>query len=55
VLQLASNQFSPRALRTFLKDYPSQLALGILVGTFIYALLALCMCRSRVADRQSVR
>jgi uncharacterized membrane protein len=41
VLQLASNQFSPRALRTFLKDYPSQLALGILVGTFIYALLAL--------------
>jgi uncharacterized membrane protein len=41
VLQLASNQFSPRALRTFLKDHQSQLALGIFVGTFVYALLGL--------------
>ncbi|MBN1208949.1 MAG: DUF2254 domain-containing protein [Myxococcaceae bacterium] len=41
VLQLASNQFSPRALRTFLKDRPSQLALGIFVGTFTYAMLGL--------------
>jgi uncharacterized membrane protein len=41
VLQLASSQFSPRALRTFLKDRPSQLTLGTLVGTFIYALLGL--------------
>jgi uncharacterized membrane protein len=45
VLQLASNQFSPRALRTFLKDRPSQLALGIFVGTFIYALLGLRVVR----------
>jgi uncharacterized membrane protein len=41
VLQLASNQFSPRALRTFLKDRKSQFALGIFVGTFVYALLGL--------------
>ncbi|EPX58976.1 hypothetical protein D187_003353 [Cystobacter fuscus DSM 2262] len=41
VLQQASNQFSPRVLRTFLRDRKSQLALGIFVGTFVYALLAL--------------
>lgn len=41
VLQQASNQFSPRVLRAFLKDRPSQLALGIFVGTFVYALLGL--------------
>jgi uncharacterized membrane protein len=46
VLQLASSQFSPRALRTFLKDRPSQLTLGILVGTFVYALLGLRSVRS---------
>lgn len=45
VLQLASNQFSPRALRTFLRDHPSQLALGIFVGTFVYALLGLRIVR----------
>ena len=41
VLQQASNQFSPRVLRTFLRDRRSQLALGIFVGTFVYALLGL--------------
>lgn len=41
VLQQASNQFSPRVLRTFLRDRKSQLSLGIFVGTFVYALLAL--------------
>jgi uncharacterized membrane protein len=45
VLQLASNQFSPRALRSFLRDHPSQLALGIFVGTFVYALLGLRIVR----------
>jgi uncharacterized membrane protein len=45
VLQLASSQFSPRALRTFLKDHQSQLALGIFVGTFVYALLGLRLVR----------
>jgi uncharacterized membrane protein len=41
VLQQASNQYSPRVLRTFLKDRQSQLALGVFVATFVYALLAL--------------
>jgi len=41
VLQQASNQFSPRVLRTFLRDRRSQFALGIFVGTFVYALLTL--------------
>lgn len=41
VLQQASNQYSPRVLRTFLRDRKSQLALGIFLGTFVYALLGL--------------
>ncbi len=41
VLQLASTQFSPRVIRTFLRDRMSQGALGIFAGTFVYALLAL--------------
>lgn len=46
VLQLASGQFSPRALRTFLRDVPSKLALGTFVGTFAYALVGLSSVRS---------
>ncbi|GHG63173.1 DUF2254 domain-containing protein [Comamonas sp. JC664] len=41
VLQQASNQYSPRILRTFLRDRKSQVALGIFTGTFVYALLGL--------------
>ena len=41
VLQLASTQFSPRVLRTFLRDRRSQAALGVFVSTFVYSLLAL--------------
>ena len=41
VLQLASQQFSPRVLRTFLRDRHSQFALGIFTATFIYALVVL--------------
>ncbi len=40
-LQLTSTQFSPRALRTFLRDRRTQLSLGIFVATFFYALVAL--------------
>lgn len=46
VLQLASSQFSPRALRTFLRDAPSKVALGTFVGTFAYALVGLSTVRS---------
>jgi uncharacterized membrane protein len=41
VLQLTSSQFSPRVLRTFLRDWFDQLTLGVLVATFVYALVVL--------------
>lgn len=40
-LQLASSQFSPRVLRTLLRDRWTQSALGVFVGTFVFALLTL--------------
>jgi uncharacterized membrane protein len=45
VLQLASAQFSPRVLRTFLEDRNSQLAMAAFVGTFVYALALLPVVR----------
>lgn len=41
VLQLTSSQFSPRVLRTFMRDRFIQLSLGIFLSTFLYALIAL--------------
>ncbi len=41
VLSLTSSQFSPRVLRTFLRDRQTQLSLGIFIGTFVYAVLVL--------------
>lgn len=40
-LQLASTQFSPRLLRTFLRDVSNQVVLGIFLATFSYALVVL--------------
>jgi uncharacterized membrane protein len=40
-LTLASQQFGPRMLRTFIRDRGSQLTLGTFVATFFYAMLAL--------------
>lgn len=40
-LQLASSQFSPRVLRTFLRDRGTKVTLGVFVGTFVYTLVAL--------------
>ncbi len=51
VLQLASTQFSPRVLRTFLADRRSQAFLGLFVGTFVYALLGLANIKSIDNDR----
>ena len=36
-LQLASTQYSPRLLRSFLRDRPNQLALSVFVATFVYS------------------
>jgi uncharacterized membrane protein len=38
VLQLTSSQFSPRVLRTLLRDRTSQLALGVFIATFLYSM-----------------
>lgn len=40
-LTLASQQFGPRMLRTFIRDPGTQISLGIFVATCVYALLAL--------------
>ncbi|WP_375462249.1 DUF2254 family protein [uncultured Enterovirga sp.] len=40
-LSLASGQMGPRLLRNFVRDGRNQLALGIFVGTFAYAILVL--------------
>jgi uncharacterized membrane protein len=41
VVQLAMGQFSPRIVQRLLQDKPSQLAIGIFVGTFSHAMLTL--------------
>lgn len=40
-LQLASGQFSPRVMRSFIRDRLSQGVIGLLVGTFFYCILIL--------------
>ncbi|WNG88068.1 DUF2254 domain-containing protein [Mycobacterium sp. ITM-2016-00317] len=40
-LQLASSQFSPRVMRSFIRDRVSQLVIGLLVATFVFCVLAL--------------
>jgi uncharacterized membrane protein len=49
VLQLTSSQFSPRILRTFMRDRSNQLTLGIFVATFVYALVVLRSVRGTTA------
>jgi uncharacterized membrane protein len=41
VVQLAMGQFSPRIVQTFLRDKPSQFAIGLFVGTFAHAMVAM--------------
>jgi uncharacterized membrane protein len=45
-LQLASSQFSPRLLRTFLRDLRNQTVLATLLATFLYSLTVLRVIRS---------
>ena len=40
-LQLASQQFGPRMLRNFIRDFGTQASLGAFVATFVYAILTL--------------
>ncbi|OJH39977.1 hypothetical protein BON30_12930 [Cystobacter ferrugineus] len=41
VLQIASSQFSPRVLRTFLEDRFTRFSMGMFVGSFTYAMVLL--------------
>lgn len=41
VLQLASSQFSPRALSVFLRDRQNQVTLGVFLATYVFSLVAL--------------
>ncbi len=41
VVQLAMGQFSPRIVQTFLRDRPSQFAIGLFVATFAHAMVAM--------------
>ncbi len=45
-LSLASSQYSPRLLRNFMNDRPTQVVLGGLVGIFAYCLVVLRTIRS---------
>ncbi len=45
-LQLASSQYSPRLLQTFVRDRVVQACLGILLGTFVFSLVVLRSVRS---------
>ncbi len=40
-LSLASTQFSPRVLRHFMNDRPTQTVLGVMVGVYVYCLMVL--------------
>lgn len=52
-LQLASSQFSPRVLRTFLRDWYSQVALGVFTATFAYSITVLRSVRSDEGDSEA--
>lgn len=46
VLQLASNQFSPRVIRTFLESRVTKLTMSLFVGTFVYTIIVLSQIRT---------
>lgn len=45
-LTLASNQYTPRILRNFMRDTSNQVVLGVFVGVFTYCLIVLRTIRS---------
>lgn len=51
-LTLASSQFGPRLLRSFVRDFGNQVVLGTFVSTFVYCLLVLRTVRG--GDRQGI-
>lgn len=54
VFQLASSQYSPRLLRLFPRDAMTRATLGLLAGTYVYALTVLRTTREDAVPRFSV-
>ncbi|WJK33009.1 DUF2254 domain-containing protein [Solwaraspora sp. WMMA2065] len=50
-VQLASSQYSPRVLRTFLRDRVTQATLGTFVATFLFAMVVLAALPGRAEAR----
>lgn len=50
VLSQASGQYSPRVLRNFMRDRPTQLVLGVFVGVFAFCLVVLRTVRSGAGE-----
>lgn len=48
--QMASNQYSPRALGGFFEDRAQQIVIGLVVGTFTYSLLVLAALSTAIID-----
>lgn len=46
VLSLAASQYTPRIIRTFMGNRPTQTVLGVFVGIFVYCLIVLRSVRS---------
>jgi uncharacterized membrane protein len=53
-LQLTSQQFTPRVLRNFMADRSNQVVLGVLIGTFTYALVVLRAVRGANDDADAL-
>jgi len=53
-VRLASQQFAPRMLRTFIRDRGAQVTLGTFVATFSYAMLVLISIGSTLVPHLSV-
>lgn len=53
-LQLASTQFSPRLLRTFLRDFSNQVVLGTFLATFTYSVVTLRAVRSETSGEEAL-
>ena len=49
--QMASNQYSPRALGNFFEDTYQQVVIGLVVGTFTYSLVVLASLTNAIVDR----
>lgn len=52
-LQLASSQYSPRVLRSFLRDRPSQVTLATFLATFAYSMVVLRAVRNATASQDA--